>query len=161
MQPGDASTNLNTLRAGIRTLTHRLVAFRPEVSCIVARAHSAVGEFSGPSEIGDRISQSNRRNLAAIFVAGLPSSHALPRRSQGGLSRQIGSYAVPAKSPSKLRGRGPRAPDPSNLIVHRFSDHMGIRDGPNQDELHAVVLSCKRARKQMLDMLPAQKPTLH
>jgi hypothetical protein len=30
-----------------------------------------------------------------------------------------------------------------------------------EHEMHAVVLSCKRARKQMLDTLPAQKPTLH
>jgi hypothetical protein len=30
-----------------------------------------------------------------------------------------------------------------------------------EHEMHAVVLSCKRARKQMLDTLPAEKPTLH
>ena len=28
-------------------------------------------------------------------------------------------------------------------------------------ELHAVLLSCARARRQMLASLPAQKPTLH
>jgi hypothetical protein len=30
-----------------------------------------------------------------------------------------------------------------------------------QDEIHAIVLSCARARRQMLAVLPATKPTLH
>ena len=30
-----------------------------------------------------------------------------------------------------------------------------------EHEMHAVVLSCKRARRDMLDSLPARKPTLH
>jgi hypothetical protein len=30
-----------------------------------------------------------------------------------------------------------------------------------QDEIHAIVLSCTRARRQMLAVLPATKPTLH
>jgi hypothetical protein len=30
-----------------------------------------------------------------------------------------------------------------------------------EHEMHAVVLSCKRARRQMLTSLPARKPTLH
>jgi hypothetical protein len=30
-----------------------------------------------------------------------------------------------------------------------------------EHEMHAVVLSCKRARRQMLAAMPARKPTLH
>ena len=30
-----------------------------------------------------------------------------------------------------------------------------------EHEVHAILLSCKRARRQMLASLPAQKPTLH
>ena len=30
-----------------------------------------------------------------------------------------------------------------------------------EHEIHAILLSCKRARRQMLASLPAQKPTLH
>jgi hypothetical protein len=30
-----------------------------------------------------------------------------------------------------------------------------------EHEMHAVVLSCKRARRDMLASLPARKPTLH
>jgi hypothetical protein len=30
-----------------------------------------------------------------------------------------------------------------------------------EHELHAIVLSCKRARKQMLVALPAKNPSLH
>ena len=30
-----------------------------------------------------------------------------------------------------------------------------------EHKMHAVVLSCKRARRDMLDSLPARKPTLH
>jgi hypothetical protein len=39
--------------------------------------------------------------------------------------------------------------------------HMREMTKNAEHEMHAVVLSCKRARKQMLDTLPAQKPTLH
>ena len=39
--------------------------------------------------------------------------------------------------------------------------HMREMTKNAEREMHAVVLSCKRARKQMLDTLPAQKPTLH
>jgi hypothetical protein len=30
-----------------------------------------------------------------------------------------------------------------------------------EHEMHEVVLSCKRARRQMLAGLPASKPTMH
>ena len=30
-----------------------------------------------------------------------------------------------------------------------------------EHEIHAILLSCKRARRQMIASLPAQKPTLH
>jgi hypothetical protein len=30
-----------------------------------------------------------------------------------------------------------------------------------EHEIHAIVLSCARARRQMLSVLPATKPTLH
>jgi hypothetical protein len=30
-----------------------------------------------------------------------------------------------------------------------------------EHDIHAILLSCKRARRQMLASLPAQKPTLH
>ena len=30
-----------------------------------------------------------------------------------------------------------------------------------ENEIHAIVLSCARARRQMLVVLPATKPTLH
>jgi hypothetical protein len=30
-----------------------------------------------------------------------------------------------------------------------------------EHEIHAIVLSCVRARRQMLAVLPATKPTLH
>jgi hypothetical protein len=30
-----------------------------------------------------------------------------------------------------------------------------------EHEIHAILLSCKRARRQKLASLPAQKPTLH
>jgi hypothetical protein len=30
-----------------------------------------------------------------------------------------------------------------------------------EHEIHAIVLSCARARRQMLAVLPAAKPTLH
>ena len=30
-----------------------------------------------------------------------------------------------------------------------------------EHEMHAIVLSCKRARKQMLAALPAKKSSLH
>ena len=30
-----------------------------------------------------------------------------------------------------------------------------------EHEVHAILLSCKRARRQMLASIPAQKPTLH
>ncbi len=39
--------------------------------------------------------------------------------------------------------------------------HMREMTKNAEHEMHAAVLSCKRARKQMLDTLPAQKPTLH
>jgi hypothetical protein len=39
--------------------------------------------------------------------------------------------------------------------------HMREMTKNAEHEMHAVVLSCKRARKQMLDTLPAPKPTLH
>jgi prophage antirepressor-like protein len=31
----------------------------------------------------------------------------------------------------------------------------------SEDEMHVVVLACKRARGQLLATLPASKPTLH
>ena len=30
-----------------------------------------------------------------------------------------------------------------------------------EHEIHAILLSCKRARRQMIALLSAQKPTLH
>jgi hypothetical protein len=39
--------------------------------------------------------------------------------------------------------------------------HMREMTRIAEHEIHAVVLSCKRARRQMLAALPAQKPTLH
>ena len=39
--------------------------------------------------------------------------------------------------------------------------HMREMTTIAEREMHSVVLSCKRARKQMLAGLPARKPTLH
>jgi hypothetical protein len=39
--------------------------------------------------------------------------------------------------------------------------HMREMTKNVEHEMHAVVLACKRARKQMLNTLPIQKPTLH
>jgi hypothetical protein len=39
--------------------------------------------------------------------------------------------------------------------------HMREMTKNAEHEIHAVILSCTRARRQMLASLPAQKPTLH
>ena len=39
--------------------------------------------------------------------------------------------------------------------------HMQEMTRIAEHEMHAVVLSCKRARRDMLASLPARKPTLH
>jgi hypothetical protein len=39
--------------------------------------------------------------------------------------------------------------------------HMQEMTRIAEHEMHAVVLSCKRARRDMLTSLPARKPTLH
>ena len=39
--------------------------------------------------------------------------------------------------------------------------HMREMTKNTEHEMHAIVLSCKRARKHMLAALPATKPSLH
>jgi hypothetical protein len=39
--------------------------------------------------------------------------------------------------------------------------HMREMTKNAEHEMHAIVLSCKRARKHMLAVLPAKKPTMH
>jgi hypothetical protein len=39
--------------------------------------------------------------------------------------------------------------------------HMREMTRIAEHEMHAVILSCKRARRDMLASLPARKPTLH
>jgi hypothetical protein len=44
-----------------------------------------------------------------------------------------------------------------------YGDEKHERDMTNdaEHEMHAILLSCKRARKQMLAALPAKNPSLH
>jgi hypothetical protein len=39
--------------------------------------------------------------------------------------------------------------------------HLQEMTGIAEHEMHTVVLSCKRARRDMLASLPARRPTLH
>jgi hypothetical protein len=39
--------------------------------------------------------------------------------------------------------------------------HMREMTKNAEHAMHTVVLSCKRARKQMLEGMPASKPTMH
>jgi len=40
-------------------------------------------------------------------------------------------------------------------------EHMHDMTKNAEHEMHAILLSCKRARKQMLAAFPAQKSSLH
>jgi hypothetical protein len=57
------------------------------------------------------------------------------------------------------------ATDPSKAATDKAMEttlkHIREMTKNAEHEMHAIILSCKRARKQMLDTLPAQKPTLH
>jgi hypothetical protein len=45
--------------------------------------------------------------------------------------------------------------------IEETLQHMKEMTRIAEHEMHAVVLSCKRARRDMLASLPARKPTLH
>ncbi len=50
---------------------------------------------------------------------------------------------------------------PRSRIWRRTLRHVREMTKNAEHEMHAIVLACKRARKQMLASSPATKPTMH
>ena len=102
-----------------------------------------------------------RRQELDGFVAGLfgrEDAIDLPERAHRGLDMAGEMRALFAAVHEVATDQSKAATDKA---METTLKHMREMTKNAEHEMHAVVLSCKRARKQMLDTLPAQRPTLH
>ena len=102
-----------------------------------------------------------RRQELDGFVAGLfgrEDAIDLPERAHRGLDMAGEMRALFAAVHEVATNQSKAATDNA---METTLKHMREMTKNAEHEMHAVVLSCKRARKQMLDTLPAQRPTLH
>ena len=102
-----------------------------------------------------------RRQELDGFVAGLfgrEDAIDLPERAHRGLDMAGEMRALFAAVHEVATNQSKAATDKA---METTLKHMREMTKNAEHEMHAVVLSCKRARKQMLDTLPAQRPTLH
>jgi hypothetical protein len=102
-----------------------------------------------------------RREELEGFVAGLfgdKESIELPERAHKALGMlaeiraMLEGAQVLAEDPTK-----PAAADEIAIAIGRFREVTRIAE----HEMHEAVLSCTRARRQMLAALPASRPVLH
>jgi len=102
-----------------------------------------------------------RRQELDGFIEGLFGQEEaidLPERASHGLDDLAQMRAMFAAAHDMAMDQSKTATDEDIEIT---LNHLREMTKNAEREMHAVLLSCKRARKQMLDTLPGQKPTFH